>query len=126
MCQTEESMNSPVWLASFISPSISSFLMSMPKFLSMFWSSSGVIWPSWSRSRRSKAVRRSKNKAQVYAKLVIVNDPLKESFHKFMAPQNSFDVIFVVSGKINETSNTFTPKSILISTFLAHVIFSDF
>lgn len=51
--------NLPVLLASFISPSISSSLISIPKFRSINCSSVGVTMPSWSLSSRSKAVRRS-------------------------------------------------------------------
>lgn len=50
---------SPLWLASFIRPSIKSSRSSIPRFLSINWSSVGVTMPSWSLSRRSNAVRKS-------------------------------------------------------------------
>ncbi len=51
--------SSPVRLASFINPSTNSSLRSMPRFFNINLSSLGVIWPSWSRSKRSNAVLRS-------------------------------------------------------------------
>lgn len=49
----------PVLLASFMRPSISSSLNSIPRFLSINCSSWLLIMPSWSLSRRSNAVRKS-------------------------------------------------------------------
>lgn len=51
--------NIPVLLASFMRPSISSSLTSIPKFLNINCNSVGVTMPSWSRSSRSNAVRKS-------------------------------------------------------------------
>lgn len=60
--------NSPVLLASFIRPSISSSLSSMPRFLSINCSSWLLIMPSWSLSSRSNAVRKSENRKRTFFK----------------------------------------------------------